>query len=247
MKLEKTYVGPMWLLEDRQDIVSSVSRAIRRGGYEQESLDLLGNYLQPGMVGLDVGANVGLYSVFAAQKIGNGIVYAFEPHPKLYSVLAKNAELYKNIYPFNFGLWNKIGSGSLSGWLNGYSDTKYTFNISIGDEVLKKVQSIDFLKIDIDGAEVGALKGLQNLIRKSSKLFVISEFYSEGLKRLGFSMKEFFALIESLDFEYGRINPKNMIDLKNNKERLMELYAKKFSYCNLLLWKGIRPFWKEKK
>lgn len=244
MKLEETYVGPMWLLEDRRDIVSSVSSAVRRGGYEQESLDLLGNYLQPDMIGLDVGANVGLYSVFVSQRIGNGTVYAVEPHPELYSVLAKNAELYKNIHPFNFGLWNEC-LGSLSGWLNGYTNTKYTFEVLIGDDVLKEVQSIDFLKIDVDGAEVGVLKGLQNLIKRSSKLFVIIELYSEGLKRAGSSMEEYFTLIESLGFEYGRIISKNTIDLKNNKEKLMELYTKK-SYCNLLLYKGIKPFWEEK-
>ena len=243
MKLEKTYVGPMWLLEDRRNAVSSVSKAIRQGNYEQESLALLGNYLQPNMIGLDIGANVGLYSVFAAQKIGNGTVYAFEPHPDLYPVLVKNAELYKSIYSSSFGMWNE--SGSLSGWLDGYTNTQYTFDTVIGDEVLKEVQSIDFLKIDVDGTEVGVLKGLQNLIKRSPKLFGIIELYNEGLKRSGSSMKEFFTVIESLDFEYGRIISNNVIDLKNNKEKLMKLYTPR-SYCNLLLYKGIEPFWKEK-
>lgn len=243
MKLEKTYVGPMWLLENCQNVVSSVSQAIRQGKYEQESLALLGNYLQVGMTGLDIGANVGLYSVFAAQKIGNGIVYAFEPHPDLYPVLVKNAELYKSIHPSNFGLWNE--TGPLSGWLDGYTNTKYTFDTLVGDEVLKEVQSIDFLKIDVDGAEVGVLKGLQDLIKRSPKLFGIIELYNEGLKRSGSSMKEFFTIIESLGFEYGRIISDNVIDLKNNKETLMKWYAPR-SYCNLLLYKGIEPFWEEK-
>jgi len=244
MKLEKTYVGPMWLLEDRQGIVSGVSRAVRRGGYEKASLDLLGNYLQPNMIGLDVGANIGVYSVFVSQRIGNGTVYAFEPHPELYSVLAKNAELYKNIHSFNFGLWNKC-SGSLLGYLDGYTNTKYTFEVLIGDDILQNVEKVDFIKIDVDGAEVGVLKGLQNLIKKSLKLFVIIELYNEGLNRFGSSMEEFFTLIESLGFEYGRIISKNTIDLKNDKEKLMKLYTKK-SYCNLLLYKGIKPFWEEK-
>ena len=241
MKLEKTYVGPMWLLEGK-GIVSSVSRAIRQGDYEQDSLDLLGKYLQLDMTGLDIGANVGLYSVFAAQQIGSGTVFAFEPHSELYPILAKNADLY-NFHSFNFGLWNR--AGSLSGWLDGYTNTKYTFDVLIGDEVLKDVQNIDFLKIDVDGAEVGVLKGLQNLIKRSPKLFFIIELYNEGLRRFGSSMGEFFTLIESLGFEYGRIISNNAIDLKNNKEKLMKLYAPK-SYCNLLLYKGIKPFWEEK-
>jgi len=229
MELVDTYVGKMWVHKNNY-----VSNAIKRGEYEKQPLHILSQYLQPGMVGLDVGANVGLYSVFAAQKIGNGIVYAFEPYPELYSILAKNAELYKNIHPFNFGLWNKE---KVFEW---YGEK---FNVVVGDELLQDVEKVDFIKIDVDGAEVGVLEGLQNLIKRSPKLLMICEFGVKYLIRFGFNGEDFFNLVEKLKLDYGMIAAGG-IYFKNNKDKLIETYLK--SHCNLLLWKGIKPFWKEK-
>ena len=102
MELFNSFVGKMWLLKD-----DYVSNSIKIGRYEKQELYILSQYLTSGSVCIDVGASVGIYSVFAAQKIGNGIVYAFEPQQAPYLPLAKNSIIYKNIRPFHIGLWNK--------------------------------------------------------------------------------------------------------------------------------------------
>jgi len=237
----------MWLFNKEDEINSDpviqksmgyfISNKIREG-YEQSSLKIVGNYLKPGMTCIDVGASVGLYSVFAAQKIGNGVVYAFEPNDKVYSVLQKNSGLYSNIFPYCFGLHDRAGQ-----YVYRPGGIEYKFSIVVGDEFLQYVKKVDFIKIDVDGAEPGVIRGLSNLIKRSSKLLMICEFGLYYMKA-GYSPEDFFDMIEELGFEYGRIR-KNHVEVVDRKQ--LELECPKIVADNLLLWKGIEPFWFERK
>lgn len=240
MELFKSFIGDIWIF-DKEEIAKAslavrlsmgdyLSNKIRNGGYEYDSLKIIGEYLQPNMTCIIVGANIGMYSVFVSQKIDKGIVYSFEPNFEIYKVLVKNSILYKNIKPFNFGLYNKKGTVN-------YRDL--SFNVNVGDDVLQNVEKVDFIKIDVDGAEVGVIQGLQELIKRSPKLLMLCEFSKVHYELSGFTMDQFFDLVESLGFQYGRIYKGN-IDLKNNKEELMKVA--KNQHWNLLLWKGIEPF-----
>jgi len=244
MELFDSFVGKIWLFDKEEDthrieIVRAcggyfVCFCIRHGTYENEEFHIVEKYLKPGMVCVDVGANVGVYSVFVAQKIGeDGIVYAFEPVFGIYEVLTKNSMLYKNIRPFNFGLHNEKSVVQ-------YKDiSEIKLNVVVGDEFLQDVEKVDFIKIDVDGAETGVLGGLQNLINRSPKLLMVCELSNKHYKIAGFTETQFFDLVEKLGFTYGRIF-KGQIDLKNSREQLLKVSTKKA--CNLLLWKGIEPF-----
>lgn len=240
MELFKSFIGDMWIF-DKEEIAKAslavrlsmgdyLSNKIRNGGYEYDSLEIIGKYLQPNMTCMIVGANIGMYSVFVSQKIGKGIVYSFEPNFEIYKVLAKNSVLYKNIKPFNFGLYNKKD-------VVNYRDL--SFNVNVGDDILQNVEKVDFIKVDVDGAEVGVIQGLQELIKRSPKLLLVCEFSKVHYELSGFTMDQFFDLVESLGFQYGRIYKGN-IDFKNDKNGLMKVAEKQ--HWNLLLWKGIEPF-----
>ena len=246
MELVDTFVGKMWLFDNEDEISSDpairksmgyfVSNKIRVG-YEKESLRIVENYLKPDMTCIDVGASVGLYSVFAAQRIGNGVVYAFEPNDKIYPVLQKNSELYSNILPHCLGLHEKTGQYVY----RPNKAAKYELPIVIGDEFLQDVKKVDFIKIDVDGAEPGVIRGLSKLIKRSPKLLMICEFGLYYMKA-GYSPEEFFDMIGELGFEYGRIQ-KNHIEVVDRKQ--LELECPEIVANNLLLWKGIEPFWFE--
>jgi len=241
MELVDAFVGKMWIF-DKEEIVKAslavrlsmgdyLSNKIRNGGYEYGSLEIIGKYLQPEMTCVIVGANIGMYSVFVSQKIDKGIVYSFEPNFEIYKILSKNSILYPNIKPFDFGLYNKKGTVNYR---------NLSFNVSVGDDILQNVEKVDFIKVDVDGAEVGVIQGLQELIKRSSKLLMVCEFSKVHYELSGFTMEQFFDLVESLGFQYGRVYKGN-IDLKNSKEELMKVAEKQ--HWNLLLWKGIEPFW----
>jgi len=241
MELFDSFIGKMWVF-DKEEIAKAslavrlsmgdyISNKIKAGGYEQDNLEIVGKYLQLGSTCVIAGANIGMYSVFTSQKANKGIVYSFEPNFEIYKVLAQNSILYKNIKPFNFGLHNKNSIINYRG-LN--------FKVVVGDEFLQHLDKVDFIKIDVDGAEVGVIQGLQELIKRSPNLLMLCEFSKVHYELSGFTMDQFFDLIESLRFQYGRIY-KGTIDLKNAKNQLMLVAANQ--HWNLLLWKGIEPFW----
>ena len=84
--------------------------------YERATTDLLKDLLHPGMIFVDVGANIGYFSLLAANLVGTeGTVYAFEPEPGNHELLRKNIELnsYSNIVMIQKAVSNKSGSAPL--------------------------------------------------------------------------------------------------------------------------------------
>ena len=72
--------------------------------------------LKPGMVVLDIGANIGYHTLISSKLVGNtGKIYSFEPEPHNFKLLLKNIEIneFKNIIPINKALSNNIGSTKL--------------------------------------------------------------------------------------------------------------------------------------
>jgi hypothetical protein len=242
MELFNSFIGNIWILDAKEIANASLavrlsmgdylSNKVKTGGYEHESLEIVGKYIQPNDTCMIVGANIGVYSVFVAQKANKGIVYSFEPNFEIYEVLAKNSILYKNIKPFNFGLYNANCEVDYRG---------LHFKVVVGDTFLQHIEKVAFIKIDVEGAEVGVIQGLQNIIRENSRLVMLCEFSKVHYELTGFTMEQFFDLVESLGFQYGRIY-KGIVDLENNKEQLMEVAINQ--HWNLLLWKGLEPFWK---
>jgi len=242
VELVDTFVGKMWLLDkndeakkDEKVRVGSgyfVSQRIKQGDYENKELEIVKSYLKPGMTCIDVGANVGVYSVLAAQKVGDGIVYAFEPVFGIYEVLARNSTLYKNIRPFDVGLNNKAGITYFKGI------KELDLNVVVGDALLQDVEKVDFIKVDVDGAEPGVVEGLQNLISRSPKLVMMCELSKVHYELAGFTELQFFNLVEKLGFQYGRMF-NGQVDLRSCKQ-LMNVSAARA--CNILLWKNVDPF-----
>lgn len=236
MQVEKTYVGNMYLAPD-SDLISKRIRAGER--YEKPSLDIVGQYLKEDMIVVDVGAHMGLYSVFAAQKVGKGKVYAFEPALSMYKYLMHNACLYSQIVPIPVGLSDTVGR---------FQDAKGFWSFCIkGDDYFEPIQCVHFLKVDVNGITIRVLRGLSELIRRSPSVLAVIELGGKHMDRVGNSSAELFDLLESLQFDYGRIALTDNfrlkgIDLCNQRKQLSQMYFK--DHCNLLAWKNIQPFWK---
>lgn len=160
--------------------VSNTIDAIQRhhvGGklYEAEELEIIARQFPPGGVFLDIGANVGNHTVFAAKALNARKVFAFEPASPQSDILAINVilnEVVDRVTIYRLGLSNtagtsriqmrsplNIGGAGLSGGTDGESVT-----LSRGDDVLGDTH-IDFIKIDVEGHEMAVLEGLQNVIR----------------------------------------------------------------------------------
>jgi len=108
--------------------------------------------LRKGDIFIDVGANIGLMSIFASKVLGNkGLVYSFEPEPGTFSILKKNIEinLIRNIRIYNIGLGEKRnksriytnpyagrGSASLIKPLNQNNSKRYEIQIETLDNFI---------------------------------------------------------------------------------------------------------------
>jgi len=139
--------------------------------------------LKPGQTVVDVGANIGFYSLAALSIMNNdGAAYAFEPSLASYELLEKNVAdngLTDSIHCFNYGLGSAAGKHQLlynDTELSGafvsdeqdvakYHDTSETISIKVLDEV-RPFTACDLLKVDVEGYEPAFLKGAVTTIRK---------------------------------------------------------------------------------
>jgi FkbM family methyltransferase len=136
---------------------------------------------------IDIGANVGHFSMLAASKKCE--VHAFEPIPTTFKKLQKNIEL-NNL---EVNLYNK-GVGAENGVLN-FSTQKGVMNSVVNDlnitskeiEVVKvddelKNRQPTMLKIDVEGYEWFVLKGAKNILKSTNLKYILIELNESGAK-----------------------------------------------------------------
>lgn len=161
------------------DINNDIGRNLYlTGKFEESELKLCAEYLQQDSVVLDIGANIGLHSVFFST-ITDSLIYSFEPSKKTFGKLIRNTESIDNILTFNFALSNENQIVDFyEAKDNAYSslkDTKRKAIESISKVICLKLDDlfqlfnpskIDFVKIDVEGFEQNVLEGMQNIISK---------------------------------------------------------------------------------
>ncbi len=149
-----------------------------RGIYEERVVRMCHRLLRPGMTFVDVGANIGLYSIVASNAVGpNGRVIAIEPQPNLAAMTAKNAAINSqhNIDVKACALGERAGDATLyqpSTTNDGAATLQLcTHEKSFGEpmgvtietlsSVLRefKLSEVGGIKIDVEGAELAVLKG----------------------------------------------------------------------------------------
>jgi FkbM family methyltransferase len=157
------------------------------GFHEFKEFLFLDRYLKPEMTFIDVGANLGEYSLFAAKRLTQGRVLAFEPLPSMQAVLRENIALNKlrNIDVFPFGLSSQAemltihefedAHEGLATFYPGQRGSRPSVDVPLRtlDEVVVSLQldRVDFIKIDIEGGELKALQGCRSVIEKFPSRF----------------------------------------------------------------------------
>jgi len=152
--------------------------------WEKELKDTL--KFTKGMNFLDVGAHIGKYTLRAAAKIGNqGKVIAIEPDRNNFALLVRNIELNKlhNCIPLNLAAYSTDGEvnlflGPSSAEHSITEDSKkgsYKVKAKALDNVLNeiRIEKVDLIKIDVEGAELEVLKGLRKTLKKDNPTLVI--------------------------------------------------------------------------
>lgn len=167
---------------------------------------------------IDIGANYGLYSLLAAEKLRLGKVFSFEPNPVSYRYFLNAIYLnkLKNIIPFNCAISEKSellnlkydeqhsGTSSLIFDKNKNQSSDFTvpaFNISKWDILdTAFAQSDIHIKIDVEGYEYSVVQVLKQANWFHKVKSIIVEIDEENLKRFGTSSKAVYEALESLYF-----------------------------------------------
>ncbi len=173
------------------------------GEYERAVTNIISKVVLKSDVCLDVGANFGWYTTLLCRACSEGEVHAFEPMPDIFSELKHNCELageLQNIRLNNLALGDEakmidihrftdLSSGFSSFSTNGKSNFT-TFNIpmiTLNSYLLeKKVRDIDFIKIDVEGAELMFLKGATKLFEQKTPPLIMAEMALATTKGFGY-------------------------------------------------------------
>ena len=155
-------------------------------------------YIPHGGVVIDGGANIGTYSAAFCKLVGDeGRVYSFEPNPPAFTCLYINAPKAKK---FMFALGEKDGFCDMATNLNyGASHLKEGNNIAIRPLDFLNLDRCDFIKLDLEGYELFALKGATETIKKYRPVLAL-EVSPNHMSRFDITPNELYEYLDSIDY-----------------------------------------------
>jgi len=183
---------------------------------EIETYKTIKRILHEGQNFVDIGAHIGLFSIFAAKIVGDrGRVYAFEPHPISYSLLKRNIKANKlaNVAAFPYAISDgpgerflhlderDAGESSIRPIKEASRMHRFKVQVTSLDQFFReKCVSVNLIKMDIEGGELEALGGMKLLARSNPGMKLIIEFNPNIQYTLGIEKSAFFAELRGLGF-----------------------------------------------
>lgn len=166
------------------------------------------DFLDPVTTIVDVGANDGAFSVFAATNYPQATIHAFEPSQEAFHYLQHNSSLFRNIHPHNYGLYKHDASvplylGYESSVMNSVVagretvNATETINLRCAGNALKElgVMAPDIIKVDSEGCEVQVLESLAKMLQQVQVVYL--EYHSEHDRRRIDNLLVDFALFKA--------------------------------------------------
>lgn len=207
-------------LHDNNDQIIS-ERLRKEGIWEAYETALSVKLLGPGQTYIDVGANIGYYSVIASCCVGeNGSVISYEPDADNFALLNKNiaANQLRNVQSFPYALYDKDGIGKLYLSSDNFGDHRIyqspedrehkSIPLINGSQHLSTLcDRVDFIKIDTQGAEFFVLNGLMDVVmRNKDHLRMIIEVCPYGIRKSGSHGLKLLQLLDSTGMQYHIID-----------------------------------------
>lgn len=189
--------------------------SLGKGLAERQEMRFLREQVKPGMVVFDVGANLGFYTFLLADQVGpKGRVHAFEPDPMSFGILEKRAAGHPNVEVTRAAAGDRAGTVPLFCSPTNRADNRIhpshdarpaeTFEvplITLDDHCAARgIDRIDAVKMDIQGAEVAALRGFAKTLARVRPAWMIVEFSPEHLRGADSTPEDFWAILEELGF-----------------------------------------------
>lgn len=211
-----------------------------RGAHEWAPIFLLQKELKKGMVVYDIGGNIGEMALFCAHQLGEGAkVYSFEPLNETYEILVENIALNKyesRIEAFNIALSDKEGEADLFAAtehnpLGSFEDGSHTLyatddrsiflqkiKMETLDSKQKELAPPDFIKLDVEGAELHTLRGAAETLKKHHPKILL-EFNKDTFEAAGYTQRDVLDFLGQFNYKFqvignrGKLTDLNTSDL----------------------------------
>lgn len=192
-----------------------LAELLMKDGFWESWITLwISNNIDPGSVCIDVGANYGYYTFFLAHH--GCRVISVEANPELTKYLAKSIELNgcaDRVRVFNRAAANSSGEivnlniddnvvGGSSIQPRGEGGKRLPVETMILSDILLFEPKIDFIKMDIEGAEEQAWKGIEKIMKTNKQCKIIIEFSPISYENQG---RDFFTLLQN-NYEIGFVD-----------------------------------------
>lgn len=194
-----------------------------QGYYEVNVMSVLERNINNDDVCMDIGANIGVISLALGYLCNNGKVYSFEPSVNNFEYLNKNVDINKlnNIEVINKGLYDKDCELDFS-YIEEVAGCSFASEVGVREGMMEKIScinfdkwciensidKIDFIKMDVEGAEIRAFQGMINSIKRLKPKMIIEfnpgpieRFYNSDPEELFLLLKDNFNTISLIDPE----------------------------------------------
>lgn len=208
---------------------SAIGRALFSGGFEVAEVEFMRQLLKPGDIVFDVGANGGLFTIIAAKQVGDsGHVYAFEPGERELELLRHNIEInhLKNVTVIAAAVGDKTCSTQLAiscdGALNSLAHTDHPNQqiqswqpvkmLSLDSAIQEfNISQVNFIKIDVEGAEKLVLNGAKNLLYSHPNTIILLEASDLNARSFGYVVRDFLGDLIMENFSINYLNEKCLL------------------------------------
>jgi len=225
-----------------------VSGALNFGVYEKAETKFFRTKCQPGMTFLDVGANIGYYTALAIHAAGpSGKIIALEPDPDSFKYLEQTiaANTAENVQAFPVAASDTAATLPLFISADNRGDNRLynpresrpqvEVNAVVTDALLaeKKIDTVDFIKIDVQGYEPKVIAGLRETIARSPKLTLLTEFWPKGIRDAGGDPNDFLKVLRGLGLALHELKADGELTELTNDEDLINRHQGR-RYTNLI-------------
>lgn len=188
---------------------------------EADDAELLAPMIKEGSVIYDIGAHVGLYSVFFSNLIGRtGNLYSFELNPELRGSLSRTIDLMQNATLFTFGLASRNektrlfvpedpSGASLKNWSGGSLGQVHEVDCELRrlDDIIaeKGLELPDFIKVDVEGAEEEVFRGATATLDRENApvvFFEVSAKAAAGFNSTESGALDFLASLQNAKYSF---------------------------------------------
>ncbi len=187
----------LWFnLRDRQAL------RILMGVHEQGTVEAVRRFLRPGMTCLDIGAHIGMYSILMARS--GASVYAFEPFPSTFELLSRNIrENRVDVRAFPLACSDSTGESQIFVPVDddlgpafvptqiGGRGSGIPVQTARADDLVPESAVVGLVKMDIEGGEPRALRGMERILRRDRPV-IVTEFNPSCLRHNDGSQPEAF-------------------------------------------------------